>query len=114
LILDDYHLIQAPTILHRLAFLLDHLPPQMHLLVSNRAGPPLPLALLRARGQLTELRTDDPRFSAKEAAAFLQRVLGLSLSADTVTTLETRTEGTSNSSRGPISPLCVRIRTKIR
>jgi LuxR family maltose regulon positive regulatory protein len=93
LILDDYHLIQNPAIHQGLAFLLDHLPPQVHLLVSGRTDPPLPLARLRARGQLTELRTDDLRFSAGEAAAFLQQVMGLSLSADAVSALETRTEG---------------------
>jgi LuxR family maltose regulon positive regulatory protein len=93
LILDDYHLVQNPAIQQGLAFLLDHLPPRMHLLVSSRADPPLPLASLRARGQLTELRTEDLRFSAEEVAAFLQRVMRISLSADAVATLETRTEG---------------------
>jgi LuxR family maltose regulon positive regulatory protein len=93
LILDDYHLIQNPAIHQGLAFLLDHLPPQMHLLISSRADPTLPLARLRARDQLTELRTDDLRFSAEEAAAFLKQVMGLSLSAEDVAVLETRTEG---------------------
>jgi LuxR family maltose regulon positive regulatory protein len=93
LILDDYHLIENPAIHQGLAFLLDHLPSQMHLLISSRADPPLPLARLRARDQLTELRTDDLRFSAEEAAAFLQQTMGLSLPAGAVAALETRTEG---------------------
>jgi LuxR family maltose regulon positive regulatory protein len=93
LILDDYHAIQIPAVHRGLAFLLEHLPPQLHLLVSSRVDPPLPMALLRARGQLTELRTDDLRFSAEEAATFLQQAMGLSLPADAVATLEARTEG---------------------
>ncbi len=93
LILDDYHVIQNAAIHQGLAFLLDHLPPQMRLLISGRADPPFPLARLRARDQLTELRSDDLRFSADEAATFLQRVMGLSLSAETIAVLERRTEG---------------------
>jgi LuxR family maltose regulon positive regulatory protein len=93
LILDDYHLIQERAIHQGLAFLLDYQPPQMHLLISSRVDPPLSLARLRARSQLTELRTDDLRFSAEEVAAFLHQIMGLSLPAEAVAALERRTEG---------------------
>ena len=93
LILDDYHLISTPAIHAALAFLLDHLPPQLHLIMLTRADPPLPLTRLRARGELTELRAADLRFTAEEAAAFLTVMMGLSLTADEVAALEARTEG---------------------
>ncbi len=93
LVLDDYHLIQTPTIHHALTFWLDHLPPQMHLVLTSRSDPPLPLARLRARDQLIEIRADDLRFTPTEAAAFLQQVMGLSLSGDEAVTLGERTEG---------------------
>ncbi len=93
LVLDDYHLIDAPPIDQALAFLLEHLPPQMHLVIITREDPTLPLARLRVRGQLTELRAADLRFSRAEAAAFLQQVMGLHLAEEDVAALETRTEG---------------------
>jgi LuxR family transcriptional regulator, maltose regulon positive regulatory protein len=93
LVLEDYHVIEASPIHRSLAFLLEHLPPQMHLLLTTRADPPLPLARLRARGQLTELRAAELRFRAAEASAFLEEVMGLHLSASDVATLQTRTEG---------------------
>jgi LuxR family maltose regulon positive regulatory protein len=93
LILDDYHLIEAEPIHRMLAFLIEHLPPCLHLLLAGRADPPLPLARLRARGEVTELRAADLRFNAEESAAFLSRVMGLSLSPDDLAALETRTEG---------------------
>jgi LuxR family maltose regulon positive regulatory protein len=93
LVLDDYHLIDAQPVDHTLTFLLDHLPPQMHLVIATREDPPLPLARLRASGQLTELRTADLRFTPVEAADFLTQAMGLSLSADDVAALEARTEG---------------------
>jgi len=93
LVLDDYHLIDAPAIHSALTFLLDHLPPQLHLVLTTRADPPLPLTRLRARGQLTELRAADLRFTADETAAFLTELMGLPLSADDVAALEARTEG---------------------
>jgi LuxR family maltose regulon positive regulatory protein len=93
LVLDDYHLIDAPPIHSALAFLLDHLPPQLHLVMTTRADPPLPLTRLRARGQLTELRAADLRFTPDETAAFLTELMGLPLSADDVAVLEARTEG---------------------
>jgi LuxR family maltose regulon positive regulatory protein len=93
LVLDDYHLVQAEPIHHAFGFLLEHVPPQMHLVVSGRTDPPLPLARLRARGQLTELRAADLRFTFDETAAFLNSVTGLSLSQRDVFTLVARTEG---------------------
>ena len=92
-VLDDYHLIVAQAIHSALAFLLDHLPGNLHLVISTRADPPLPIAQLRGRGQLTELRMTDLRFVPDEAAAFLNQVMGLDLSAEDVAALEARTEG---------------------
>ncbi len=93
LVLDDYHLITEPAIHRSLTFLLDHLPPQLHLVMATRADPPLPLARLRTRGHLTEIRAADLRFTAQESAAFLTRELGLELSAQDIAAVEARTEG---------------------
>ena len=93
LVLDDYHVIDAKPVDHALTFLLEHLPPQMHLVIATREDPQLPLARLRARGQLTELRAADLRFTPAEAAGFLNQVMGLNLSAEDIAALETRTEG---------------------
>jgi LuxR family maltose regulon positive regulatory protein len=93
LVLDDYHLIETPAIHNALAFLLDHLPPYLHLIISTRVDPPLPLTRLRARGDLTELRAADLCFTADEAAAFLTKVMDLPLTSDQVAALEARTEG---------------------
>jgi LuxR family maltose regulon positive regulatory protein len=93
LVLDDYHLAGSPPIDEALTFLLEHLPPQMHLAITTREDPNLPLARLRARDQLTELRVADLRFTPGEAAEFLNQVMALNLSAEEVATLETRTEG---------------------
>ena len=93
LVLDDYHVIDAKPVENALAFLLEHLPPQMHLVIATREDPHLPLARLRARGQLTELRAADLRFTSAEAAEFLNQVMGLNLSAEDITALENRTEG---------------------
>ena len=93
LVLDDYHLIEAPAIHTALTFLLDHLPPHMHLMITSRSDPPLPLARWRARRQLTEIRAADLRFTSKEAATFLKRVMGLNLSAEEIAALEAHTEG---------------------
>ncbi len=94
LILDDYHLIESADIHRQVAFLIDHLPPQLHLVFATRADPlDLPIARLRARQQLTELRADDLRFTPEEAAAFLNQAMGLRLTADDVAALEARTEG---------------------
>lgn len=93
LVLDDYHVIEEAAIHGALTFLLDHLPPRMHVVIASRSAPPLALPRLRARGELTELRADDLRFTPDEAAAFLNRVMALDLAADDVQTLERRTEG---------------------
>ncbi len=93
LVLDDYHLIETQSIHANLTFLLDHLPPQMHLVITSRSDPPLPLSRLRARSQLSELRAADLRFTPDEAARFLNNMMGLSLSAEDIEVLEERTEG---------------------
>jgi LuxR family transcriptional regulator, maltose regulon positive regulatory protein len=93
LVLDDYHLIDSQPVDNALAFLLKHLPPHMHLVLSTREDPNLPLARLRARGQLTELRVTDLRFTPPEAADFLNRVMGLNLLAEDIAALEAHTEG---------------------
>jgi len=99
LVLDDYHVIDAKpvdvstSVDQALTFLLEHLPPQMHLVIATREDPNIPLARLRARGQLAELRVADLRFTPAEATDFLNQVVGLNLSAEDITALETRTEG---------------------
>ncbi len=93
LVLDDYHVIDAPAVDDALIFLLEHLPAQMHLVIATREDPPLPLARLRVRGQLTELRATDLRFTPGEATTFFNQIMGLGLTAADVTALETRTEG---------------------
>jgi LuxR family maltose regulon positive regulatory protein len=93
LALDDYHTISNSAIHETLRFLLDHLPPAMHLVLVSRTDPPLPLARLRARSQLAEIRVDDLRFTAEEAASFLNEVMGLALTPEQIVTLEARTEG---------------------
>jgi LuxR family maltose regulon positive regulatory protein len=92
LVLDDYHLIQNEWTHQTVGFLAEHLPPRMHLVLITRVDPPLPLARLRGRGQITEIRDHDLRFTAEEAARFLQE-MGLDLPAEAVSTLEGRTEG---------------------
>src|SRR5918995_4214626 len=93
LVLDDYHVIDGRAVDEALSFVLEHLPPGMHLVISTREDPHLPLARLRGRGQLSEVRADDLRFTPDEAAEFLNQVMGLSLSAEDIAALETRTEG---------------------
>lgn len=93
LILDDYHLITSNAVHTAMTFLLDHLPERMRLVISSRADPPLPLARLRARAQLTELRADDLRFSQEETADFLNRIMGLNLQSADIRALISRTEG---------------------
>lgn len=93
LVLDDYHLINTRPIDEALSFLLDHLPPQMHLVITTREDPNIPLARLRGRRQLTEVRAADLRFTPDEASAFLHEVMGLDVSAKDIDVLETRTEG---------------------
>jgi ATP/maltotriose-dependent transcriptional regulator MalT len=93
LVLDDYHVIDAKPVDQILTYLVEHLPPQMHLVIATREDPQLPLARLRARSHLTELRAADLRFTASEAAEFLNQVMGLSLSAADIAALEDHTEG---------------------
>jgi LuxR family maltose regulon positive regulatory protein len=93
LVLDDYHVINAKPVHEALGFLLDHLPRHMHLVLLTRADPPLPLARMRARDQLVEIRADDLRFTSIESAAFFNQVAGLALSDDDAMALEERTEG---------------------
>lgn len=93
LVLDDYHLIDSVEVDRALTFLIDHVPPQMHLVIATRQDPQLPLSQLRARDELIELRAADLRFTFSEAAEFLNRVMGLNLSAQDIQALETRTEG---------------------
>jgi LuxR family maltose regulon positive regulatory protein len=92
-VLDDYHLIDSKPVDEAITFLLEHQPPQMHLVVATREDPPLPLPRLRARRQLTELRAADMRFTSAEAAEFLNQIMGLNLSDGDVAGLESRTEG---------------------
>ena len=93
LVLDDYHLIDSSQVDAALTFLLERLPQQMHLLIATREDPQLPLPRLRVRGQLTELRAADLRFTLAEAAEFLNEVMGLALSEEDIAALEKRTEG---------------------
>ncbi len=93
LVLDDYHVVDARPIDEALAFLLDHMPPQLHVVITTREDPNLPLARLRVRGLLTELRAADLRFSVSETAVFLQQVMGLVLTEAQIGALEERTEG---------------------
>ena len=93
LALDDYHVVDASEVHEAVTFLLDNLPPQVTLAITTRADPPLPLARLRARGELLEVRADDLRFTEAEATAFLNEVMGLELEAHHVAALEHRTEG---------------------
>ena len=93
LVLDDYHLVDGPEIADDVAFLLKHLPPDVHLVISTRADPALPLARLRARGELVEVRAADLRFTLEEVTAYLNDVVGLDLDAPEIAALEGRTEG---------------------
>ena len=93
LVLDDFHLIDARDVQDGMAFLLEPLPPQVHLVIASRADPALPLARLRARGELVEIRAADLRFTPDEVATYLNGVMGLALTAEDVAALEGRTEG---------------------
>jgi LuxR family maltose regulon positive regulatory protein len=93
LVLDDYHLIEAPQVHASVTFLLDRLPQGLRIVIATRADPPLPLARLRARGQLTELRAAELRFTLDETAAFLREATGLDLPAASLAALQDRTEG---------------------
>src|SRR4051812_31968359 len=93
LVLDDYHTITLQAIHEAIAFLLDRMPPQMQIVITTRSDPPLPLARLRARGQLTEVRAADLRFTMGEATYLFDHIHGITLAPDALTSLENRTEG---------------------
>jgi LuxR family maltose regulon positive regulatory protein len=92
-VLDDYHVIHSGSVDDMLSFLVQHQPPQIHLVIATREDPSLPLARLRVRGQLTEIRAADLRFTPAEAAEFLNQMMGLHLTDEDVAALESRTEG---------------------
>ncbi|MFD1505631.1 helix-turn-helix transcriptional regulator [Georgenia yuyongxinii] len=93
LVLDDYHVIDSPQVNDAMGFLVEHMPPQLHLVIAGRADPALPLARLRGRGELAEIRAADLRFTPDEAAEYLNEKMGLTLTARDVEALEQRTEG---------------------
>jgi LuxR family maltose regulon positive regulatory protein len=93
LVLDDFHIIQTQPILEMVTFLLEHMPPNMHLVLLSRTDPPIPVSRLRARNQLLDIRADQLRFTLDEIAVFLNEVMELKLPPDDIATLETRTEG---------------------
>jgi LuxR family maltose regulon positive regulatory protein len=93
LVLDDYHLIEEQAVHDALAYLLENQPPNFHLVIATREDPPIPLARLRGRNQMNEIRASDLRFTSAEAAEFLNQVMRLNLSVEDIATLETRTEG---------------------
>jgi len=93
LVMDDYHVIQTLAIHQQLVFLLEHLPPQLRIVLISREDPPFPLSRLRARRQMTELRQTDLQFTPEETREFAQRVMQVDLAGDDLTTLHARTEG---------------------
>ncbi len=93
LVLDDYHVLDSRQIDEMISFLLEHLPPQMLLVIASREDPHVPLARLRTRGHMTEVRAADLRFTPSEAAGFLNQTMGLNLTEDNIASLENRTEG---------------------
>jgi LuxR family maltose regulon positive regulatory protein len=93
LVIDDYHLVESRDIHDAMAFLVEHLPSNVHLVIATRADPPLPLSRLRARGELVEVRAADLRFTDDEAADYLAGTMGLALTAADVAALAARTEG---------------------
>jgi len=92
-VIDDYHLVEMPQINEIIKFLLNHLPPTLHIVIATRSDPTLPVALFRGRGELNELRQNDLRFTTEEAAEFLNRVKGLQLTDNQIGALAIRTEG---------------------
>jgi LuxR family maltose regulon positive regulatory protein len=93
LVLDDYHVIHAPSVHESVAFLLDHMPPQLHLVILSREDPPLPLPRLRVQREITHIRAQDLRFTVDEVTEFFRQTMGLQLTAADVAALESRTEG---------------------
>lgn len=93
IILDDYHVIDSQPVHEAIGYLLAHVPPRMHLVIASRTDPPLPLARLRGRGLMVEIRTNDLRFSHEEATDFFRNFTGIGLNSDDIEALSTRTEG---------------------
>jgi LuxR family maltose regulon positive regulatory protein len=93
LVLDDYHVITSAAVNRAVGFLLENLPPNLHLVISTRADPPIPIARLRSRGQVVEIRADDLRFTPGEAVVFLNQIMGVALSPEQAAALGERTEG---------------------
>jgi LuxR family maltose regulon positive regulatory protein len=93
LILDDFHLVTDQSIFDALGFLLEHLPQKMHIIISGRVDPPLPLARFRVQGQLTEIRSSNLQFTGKEVVIYLNDLMDLALSSEEIDALEVRTEG---------------------
>ncbi len=93
LILDDYHVITEQEVHTTLTYLLEHLPPQLHIILATRTDPPLPLSMLRVRGQMLEVRTDQLRCTEEEIRAFFQEVIGIQLPEEIIQQVVTRTEG---------------------
>lgn len=93
LVLDDYHVVDAESVDQAMAFLLEHLPPMMHVVITTREDPLLPLPRMRVRSQLTEVRAADLRFTQDEAAGFFNQVMALNLASEEIDALEHRTEG---------------------
>ena len=93
LVLDDFHLINSEAVINIVLYLIEHLPYQKHLVLLTRIDPPLPLSRLRVRNQLVDIRADQLRFTRTEMTAFLNDMMGLTLSAEDLSAMETRTEG---------------------
>jgi LuxR family transcriptional regulator, maltose regulon positive regulatory protein len=93
LVLDDFQVIRAQPVLDMFTYLLDHMPPMMHMVFLSRTDPPLPLSRLRARGQLLEIRAEQLRFTIDEISLFFKDIMGLKLNGEDVSALEERTEG---------------------
>lgn len=93
LVMDDFHILVEPQVLQAVRFLIEHMPPSLHVILSGRADPPWPLARLRARGEMAEFRSADLRFTAEETGAFLSERMGLALTAAETAALDERIEG---------------------
>jgi LuxR family transcriptional regulator, maltose regulon positive regulatory protein len=93
LVLDDYHLVENPEIDQGMSFFIEHMPPALHIILTSRSAPNLPLSRLRVEGELVEIRAEELRFTHQEAADFLRQTLSLPLTEEIITALETRTEG---------------------
>jgi len=107
LVLDDFHVVESRDVAEDLAFFLDHLPPPVHVVITTRADPALPLSRLRARSDLVEIRAADLRFTPDEAAAYLNESMDLALTPDDVQALDARTEGwIAGCSKRSIAPTC--------